>query len=86
MTLETARRQQTRLPDDGPFVGLPTNHFAAILADPPWRFNAWSKNGEGRSADQHYSCMEPKDIAALPVASLAAEHCVLFMWATWPTL
>lgn len=26
------------------------------------------------------------DICALPVASLASENCVLFLWATWPQL
>lgn len=68
------------------FEELPKGHFGAIYADPPWSYKTWSKKGTGRSADQHYNTMQPEDIAALPVASLAAEDCALFLWVTWPTL
>lgn len=69
-----------------PFEGLPRGHFAAILADPPWQFQAWSGKGTARAAENHYSTMSMDDIAALPVSDLAAEDCVLFMWVVWPTL
>jgi N6-adenosine-specific RNA methylase IME4 len=69
------------------FGGLPQQHFGAIYADPPWSFRVWNKNtGTGRSAESHYSTMAMADIAALPVADLAAPDCVLFMWACWPSL
>lgn len=68
------------------FDGLPLNHFGAVYADPPWSYKTWSKKGTGRSADQHYNTMSPEDIAALPVAMLAAQDCALFLWVTWPTL
>ena len=60
--------------------------YSVILADPPWAFRAWSNKGMGRSAEQHYSTMRLEDIKALPVADLAAEDCVLFLWATFPML
>ncbi len=60
--------------------------YRAILADPPWAFRAWSDKGKGRSAEQHYPTMRLEDIKALPVADLAAEECVLFLWATFPML
>ena len=75
--------------------GLPRNHFGAIYADPPWRWESWGKyRGQrkslapkgDRSADKHYDTAETDDIAALPVADLAADDCVLFMWATWPMI
>jgi N6-adenosine-specific RNA methylase IME4 len=70
-----------------PFSDLPRNHFGAIYADPPWSFRVWSKDtGSGRSAESHYSTMSMDEIAALPVADLAADDCVLFMWACWPSL
>lgn len=74
---------------------LPRNHFKAIYADPPWRWESWGKyRGQraglapkgDRSADKHYDTAETQDIAALPVADLAAQDSVLFMWATWPML
>ena len=60
--------------------------YNVILADPPWAFRAWSNKGMGRSAEQHYPTMGLEDIKALPVADLAAEDCVLFLWATFPML
>lgn len=69
-----------------PFEGLPRNHFGVVLADPPWQFQAWSGKGTARAAENHYSTMTVDDIAGLPVDSLAAENCVLFMWVVWPSL
>ena len=60
--------------------------YNVILADPPWSFRAWSNKGMGRSAEQHYPTMRLEDIKALPVSDLAAEDCVLFLWATFPML
>jgi N6-adenosine-specific RNA methylase IME4 len=54
--------------------------FAAILADPPWKFITRSERGEGRSANQHYRTGALDSIKALPVAQLAADDAVLFMW------
>ncbi len=68
-------------------LDLPRGRFGAIYADPPWSFRVWNKDtGNGRSAESHYSTMDMDAIAALPVADLAAEDCVLFMWACWPSL
>lgn len=71
------------------FDGLITKGYGAILADPPWRFEVWSGETAVKARDSepiHYESMSANDLAALPVASLAAEDCVLFLWVTWPTL
>ena len=68
------------------FDGLQRDHYAAILIDPPWQFEAWSKAGDGRSAQQHYGTMDVKQMVRLPVIDLATKDCVLFCWATWPHL
>jgi N6-adenosine-specific RNA methylase IME4 len=70
------------------FGDLPHRHYRAILADPPWNFEAWASPpyGKGRSAESYYDTMTEADLAALPVADLADENCVLFMWACWPTI
>jgi N6-adenosine-specific RNA methylase IME4 len=67
-------------------IVVPEGGFGAIYADPPWRFACWSGKGTARSADNHYDTMALEDIAALPVADIAAEDCVLLMWACWPLL
>ena len=59
--------------------------FDIILADPPWRFEAWDEDtGNGRSAESHYSTMSVEDICALQIP--AAHHSILFIWAVWPML
>jgi N6-adenosine-specific RNA methylase IME4 len=69
-----------------PFGDLERGKYGAILVDPPWSFEAWSKNGNGRSAQRHYGTMDTKQMVRLPVSDLAAKDCVLFCWATWPHL
>lgn len=74
-----------------PFEGLARGHFKAILADPPWNFVTWSAarctgklGGGARQAP--YRAMVQDEICELPVAELAADECVLFMWMCWPQL
>jgi hypothetical protein len=60
--------------------------FGAIYADPPWSFRNWSARGTGRNAISHYNCLQFEELAALPVSDLAADDCVLFLWAVDPLL
>jgi N6-adenosine-specific RNA methylase IME4 len=71
-----------------PFGDLDRFRYRAILADPPWHFQAWASPpyGKGRSAESHYNTMKEDELAALPVSDLAQDDCVLFMWACWPTI
>jgi len=64
---------------------LPDKKFAVVLADPPWRWEAWSKKGlDATSADNHYPTGELDEIKGLDISSIAANDCVLFLWATVP--
>jgi N6-adenosine-specific RNA methylase IME4 len=73
---------------------LPQGKFGAILADPPWQFQAWAGarlNGDRRpvhtqATKPHYQTMTMADIEAMSVAELAADDCVLFLWICWPVL
>lgn len=59
--------------------------YSVILADPPWRFEPYSRDtGMDRAADNHYPTMTTEEIAALKVP--AAKGAVLFLWATPPML
>jgi N6-adenosine-specific RNA methylase IME4 len=55
-----------------------TPAFDVILADCPWPYETWSPKGNGRSPK--YPTMTLKDMAALPIADIAAPNCVLFFW------
>ena len=61
------------------------DRFGVIVADPPWSYFAFTdaKNGAACSA---MKVMSHADMRAPPVADLAADRCVLAMWATLPKL
>ena len=54
-------------------------HFAAILADPPIAFRAYSPCGEGRSRQKHYRCTPIAKLLKLRIADIAADNCFLFL-------
>jgi N6-adenosine-specific RNA methylase IME4 len=63
------------------FGAVGGQQFGTILADPPWRFT----NRTGKVAPEHrrlsrYDTMTWKEIAALPVADLAAEQSHCYLW------
>lgn len=60
--------------------------FRTILADPPWNFENWNTDYDGRSARQHYSTMTIEDIKRMPVAAIADRDAVLMLWTCWPHL
>ena len=71
------------LPDAAPLPRLPMvgGGFKTILADPPWRFT----NRTGKVAPEHkrldrYSTLELGAIAAMDVASCAADTAHLYLW------
>ncbi len=59
--------------------------FACILADPAWSYKDKALAGN-RGAGCKYPLLTDNDLYSLPVASLAADDCALFMWATMPKL
>jgi len=68
-------------------TALPEARFGVVVADPEWRFEPWSREtGLDRAPDNHYPTSAVGEIAARDVASIAAEDCVLFLWATAPML
>jgi N6-adenosine-specific RNA methylase IME4 len=70
--------------------GVPNNRFGVILADPPWRFDNWSKAGEWKNAARHYPCLTLEELKALRVSLnmdfICAPDSALIMWATFPML
>ena len=60
--------------------------YPVIYADPPWRYENPPMGGTNRSIENHYPTMTLDEICALPVADMAAEHSILYLWATAPKL
>ena len=60
--------------------------YGLIMADCPWSFKHHSNKGFKKSAEGKYKTMTPEQIKALPVSDLADKDCMLWLWATNPTL
>ena len=66
---------------------LPDKRYGVIYADPPWRFEPYSRvTGMDRAAENHYPTSPLAEIKTLDVKAIAAADSVLFLWATVPML
>lgn len=59
--------------------------YSIIYADPPWSYND-KMAGHSFSLDHEYETQSKDWIEKLPVASIAADDSVLFLWAVSPQL
>ena len=59
--------------------------FDIIYLDCPWHYNDECHAGE-RGAIYKYPLMTMDELKALPVGSIAADDCVMFLWVTFPKL
>lgn len=75
------RLEKIKLQTETP--AFPNKKYNIIYADPHW---SYSDNGCNGNTGQHYLPMKDADICALPVKDIAADDCVLFIWATCPKL
>jgi len=56
------------------------------MADPPWSYEMRSEKGYAKAPEAQYATMPLAEIAAMPVELLAAEDCLLWLWAVNPQL
>jgi N6-adenosine-specific RNA methylase IME4 len=61
---------------------LPGGPFSCVLADPPWAFRTFNgKTGTPhRGAHDHYVTTETSKLSDIPLATVCASDCALFMW------
>jgi N6-adenosine-specific RNA methylase IME4 len=62
--------------------------YNILYCDPPWSYRD-KRDKHPRlcgGASKHYPTMSIGDIKALPVADIAADDCILFLWVTFPNL
>jgi len=62
--------------------------YKIIYADPPWSYENFQGKGKAfGDASAHYKSMGLDEMAALPIPEICDDElCLLFMWATFPTL
>lgn len=61
---------------------LPRKKYSVIYADPPWQYDF--SRSPNRAIENQYPTMSLDEICELDVESIAADHCVLFLWVTNP--
>jgi TPR repeat protein len=82
-----ARRAQLEAELGARILALPTKQYGVGLADPPWRFEPYSRvTGMDRVADNHYATNPLEQIKTLNVSSIMAKDSVMFLWAVTPML
>jgi N6-adenosine-specific RNA methylase IME4 len=78
-----ARRAEKERQLGQKIAALPDMKFGVIVADPEWHDEVYSEEtGMNRHASRHYTTSDIETIKARPVASIAADDCVLFLWST----
>jgi N6-adenosine-specific RNA methylase IME4 len=67
---------------------FPCKRYGALLVDPPWPFRIYAGNDTTphRTADEPYRTMTLTELKRLPVLSIAARDCALFLWVVDPLL
>lgn len=88
-------------PLDDVYPKLPSATYDIIYADPPWDYNGKMQYDKSSiktenvgfekaifisSAEFKYPTLKLKELKGLDVKSIAADDCLLFMWATGPQL
>lgn len=70
------------------FDRLLLHGYGAVLCDPPWSFRTYGGDDTTphRTEDEPYPVMSLDDLAQLPVKTLAAPDCALFLWVVDPLL
>jgi len=69
-------------------IELPKGKFNIIYADPPWQY--WE--GGDKNQSRHYKTLTKDEIInyqdkkGRKISDLAADDCILFIWATFPAL
>jgi N6-adenosine-specific RNA methylase IME4 len=64
---------------------FPSDKYRVLYADPPWKYGDQLTENYG-AAKYHYSSMSISELCELPVADIAEENSVLFLWVTSPLL
>ncbi|MBW8640400.1 hypothetical protein K1W69_24625 [Hoeflea sp. WL0058] len=68
-------------------AALPEKNYGIIYADPEWRFEPYDQeSGMDRAADNHYPTSDLQTLMRRDIGALAADDCILFLWATVPML
>jgi N6-adenosine-specific RNA methylase IME4 len=61
-------------------IPFPDKKYQIIVIDPPWELQKIIKRVRPNQVDMDYPMMPLDAIKALPISSIAADTCTLFLW------
>ena len=64
---------------------FPKGKYRVIYADPPWQYSDKRAENTG-GVEDHYPTMTISDLCDMPIADIADDNAVLFLWTTSPFL
>lgn len=75
----------------GEFPPFPAGRFAILYADPPWDYKGQLQHtgaggGDSGGARRHYPTVTVRQMREWPLARIAADNSLLFMWSSSPHL
>ena len=85
------RHEERERPAGTLYAALPPSRYDVIYADPPWDYKGQLQHAGPGSDDtggavRHYETLTLAQLKRLPVPSIAADDCLLFLWSTSPHL
>jgi N6-adenosine-specific RNA methylase IME4 len=98
---EEAWNRTKKNPSLHPYPQLPAKKFDVIYADPPWHYNGklqFDKSSKAvdkidlskkifiSSASFKYPTLKTSEMMQIPIADIAKDNCLLFMWTSNPHL
>jgi len=84
-TITQVKREQKRKETVIKVQSIPSDKYRVIYADLPWKYGDQLTENYGATRF-HYPSMSIKELCLLPIAELAEENAVLFLWVTSPLL
>jgi len=88
-SVQDLRAEKRRLSKEAARIPPPKGKYRVLYADPPWQYNSGDQHthtSQETVLGTHYPSMSLDDIRELPIADLAHDNSVLFLWATSPVL
>lgn len=63
-------------------IEFPDKKYQIIVIDPPWDVKKITHSARQKQIEMDYQTMSLSEITELPVAKLAQEQCLCFLWTT----
>ena len=61
-------------------IQFPDRKYQVIVVDPPWPVKKLTRKARPNQVEMDYRLMQVEDIHALPIYTITADNCWVFLW------